>query len=245
MSILMRIVKVNNYNDMSRKAAGIIAAQIVLKPQSVIGLATGSTPLGVYNKLAELNKKGDIDFSQVTTVNLDEYKGLSPNHPQGYRYFMQEKLFSHINILQENTHLPNGLESDTAVECKRYDEVINQCGGIDMQLLGIGHNGHIGFNEPSDYFINDTNCVSLTPRTIEANQRFFNDASEVPKQAYTMGIGTIIRARRIVMVVSGSDKAEIVKKAFTGPISPRIPASILQLHGDFILVGDSEALSLI
>ena len=241
----MQIIKAKNYDDAGAKAAEIIAAQIVLKPRSVLGLATGATSVGIYRRLVELYKNKELDFSEITTFNLDEYIGLSAEDTQSYRYFMQENFFRHINILQENTHLPNGLENDAVTECMRYENLIQKNGGIDLQLLGIGHNGHIGFNEPSGCFVNNTNLVCLAQRTIEANRIFFDSEKEVPRRAYTMGIGTIMRARRIVMVVSGRDKADIIKRAFTGHILPEVPASVLQFHSDFTLVGDDEALSLL
>ena len=230
---------------MSRKAANIISAQVILKPDCVLGLATGSTPVGAYRQLIEWCRKGDLDFSQVKTVNLDEYKGLGPEDPQSYRFFMNQNLFSHINIPMENTHVPEGLETDSRKACRAYNEIISSLGGVDLQLLGIGHDGHIGFNEPGAAFELETHCVSLTPLTIEANKRFFEKAGDVPRQAYTMGIKNIMHARKILLVVSGQDKAEILKKAVQGPITPEVPASILQLHQDMTLVADEAALSLL
>lgn len=241
----MRIYKADNYADLSRKAANILSAQIILKPNSVMGLATGSSPIGVYKQLIEWFKKGDLDFSEVTTINLDEYRGIVPDNEQSYRYFMDHQLFRHINIRPENTYLPNGLEPDAEKECARYDGIIQACGGIDMQLLGVGHNGHIGFNEPGGSFERGTHCVSLTDRTIDANQRFFASREDVPKQAYTMGIKTIMQAHRVVVVVSGMDKAQIIRQSFRGPVTPEVPASVLQLHNNVTLVGDKEALSLL
>ena len=238
----MKTHKAENYEAMSREAAKIIAAQIVMKPDSVLGLATGSTPLGLYARLADWCDAGDLDFSETHTVNLDEYQGLAPAHPQSYRCFMNENLFSKINIRAENTHVPNGLAADPAAECLRYEALIRSLGGIDLQLLGIGHDGHIGFNEPGEAFANGTNLTTLDERTIEANKRFFASAADVPRRAYTMGIGTIMRARRILVVVSGADKAEIARKAFRGPVCPAVPASILQLHGAVTLIGDEAAL---
>ena len=232
----MRIIEAKSYEDMSRKAAGIIAAQIILKPQSVIGLATGSTPIGAYNRLAELNKKGDLDFSQARTVNLDEYCGLDGSHEQSYRYFMDKQLFSKINISTDNTHVPNGTAKNLQAECADYDALIESMGGIDLQLLGIGHNGHIGFNEPSNVFTGATNIVKLKQSTINANARFFESANDVPSQAITMGIKSIMLARKILLVASGTDKQEILEQALYGPITPEIPASILQLHPDLTVV---------
>ena len=228
---------------MSRKAANIISAQVIMKPDCVLGLATGSTPIGLYQQLVAWYEKGDLDFSEVRTVNLDEYKGLSRENDQSYYYFMHHNLFDHVNLPAENSHLPNGMEPDSDRECRRYSELIRSMGGVDLQLLGIGHNGHIGFNEPGDAFDNDVHCVNLTQSTIEANKRFFASADDVPKQAYTMGIKTIMQAKKILIVASGEDKADIVRAAFFGPITPKVPASVLQLHNDVTLVADEAALS--
>ncbi len=238
----MRIYRAKDYADMSRKAANIVSAQVIMKPDCVLGLATGSTPIGLYKQLVEWYQKGDLDFSEVRTVNLDEYKGLSRDNDQSYYYFMHAQLFDHVNIPVENTHLPNGMEMDSEKECARYSKLIRSMGGIDLQLLGIGHNGHIGFNEPEEAFETDVHCVDLTKSTIEANKRFFASADEVPKQAYTMGIKTIMQAKKILIVASGEDKAEIVHDAFFGPITPKVPASVLQLHNDVTLVADEAAL---
>lgn len=239
----MKLIVTKDYDDMSRKAANILSAQVILKPSSVLGLATGSSPIGCYEKLVEWYQKGDIDFSSVQTVNLDEYRGLAKDNDQSYYYFMNQHLFQHININLENTHVPNGLESDTDKECSRYNEVIEQMGGIDMQLLGLGFNGHIGFNEPSSTFIKGTHCVTLAQRTIDANARFFETLEQVPKQAYTMGIGHIMSAKKILLVVSGKDKAEILNEVLHGPITPAVPATILQFHPDVTIVADDAALS--
>ncbi len=228
---------------MSRKAANIISAQVIMKPDCVLGLATGSTPIGLYQQLVAWYEKGDLDFSEVRTVNLDEYKGLSRENDQSYYYFMHHNLFDHVNLPAENSHLPNGMEPDSDKECRRYSELIRSMGGVDLQLLGIGHNGHIGFNEPGDAFDNDVHCVDLTQSTNEANKRFFASADDVPKQAYTMGIKTIMQAKKILIVASGEDKAAIVRDAFFGPITPKVPASVLQLHNDVTLVADEAALS--
>lgn len=241
----MRIYKATDYKDMSRKAANIISAQIILKPDCVLGLATGSTPVGIYKQLIEWYNKGDLDFSAVKSVNLDEYKGLSPDNEQSYHYFMKENLFKHVNIDEKNTYLPDGLEQDSDKECDRFNEVIETLGGIDLQLLGLGHNGHIGFNEPSDAFEKGTHCVALTQSTIEANSRLFKAGETVPSHAYTMGIRTIMLAKKILLVVSGREKAEILSKALTGPITPSVPASILQMHSDFTVVADAEAAALL
>ena len=239
----MQIYKSTDYKDMSRKAANIISAQVIMKPNCVLGLATGSTPIGTYQQLIEWYKKGDLDFSDVTTVNLDEYKGLPRTNDQSYYYFMHQNLFDQVNINPENTHLPNGMEPNSEKECARYESLIHSLGGVDLQLLGLGHNGHIGFNEPGEAFEKETHCVDLQERTIEANKRFFASADDVPKQAYTMGIKTIMQAKKILVIVSGEDKADIVAKAFFGPVTPAVPASILQMHNDVTLVGDEAALS--
>ena len=240
----MIIYKVKDYEEMSRKAANIIAAQVITKPDCILGLATGSSPVGTYQNLIAGYEKGDLDFSNVKTINLDEYKGLSPENDQSYRYFMNTNLFDHINIDKNNTHVPNGLEADSEKACSEYNEIIAQSGGIDLQLLGLGPNGHIGFNEPDSVFIPGTHCVDLTESTIEANKRFFESADDVPRQAYTMGNQNIMSAKKIVVVVSGANKAESLAKAINGPIDPQVPASILQLHNDVIIVADEAALSM-
>ena len=242
----MKIIRAKDYQDMSRKAANIISAQVIMKPDCVLGLATGGTPVGTYAQLVDWYNKGDLDFSEVTTVNLDEYRGLPKEHPQSYWYFMNENLFSKVNIDPAKTNLPDGTNLDTAAECARYNGIIHKLGGIDLQLLGIGTNGHIGFNEPGEAFELETHCIDLAPTTIEANKRFF-DGNEalVPKQAYTMGIKTIMQARKVLVVANGKAKAQAVKDAVTGPVTPACPGSILQLHPDCILVADEEALSLL
>lgn len=239
----MKIYKAKDYKDMSRKAANIISAQVIMKPNCVLGLATGSTPIGTYDQLVEWYNKGDLDFSEVTTVNLDEYKGLPRMNDQSYYYFMHQHLFDRVNIDPERTNVPNGMEPDAEKECGRYEELIRSLGGVDLQLLGLGHNGHIGFNEPGEAFEKETHCVDLTESTIEANKRFFASADDVPKQAYTMGIKTIMQAKKILIVVNGENKADIVERAFFGPVTPEVPASILQLHNDVTLVGDEAALA--
>ncbi len=241
----MRIISTKDYATASRQVANVISAQVILKPDSVLGLATGSSPVGAYQQLIEWNKKGDVDFSKVRTVNLDEYVGLGAADSQSYVRFMRENFFDHINIAPQNTHLPNGLEKDAAKQCAEYDAIIRSLGGVDLQLLGIGHNGHIGFNEPSDVFVKGTHCVDLTQNTIDANARFFEDETQVPRQAYTMGVLDIMQAKRVVMIVTGKAKAQILYDAVCGPVTPQVPASIMQLHPDFILVADEEALSLI
>lgn len=239
----MRVYCAADYYHVSRVAANIISAQVIMKPDCVLGLATGSTPIGTYEQLIRWYEKGDLDFSQVHSINLDEYRGLSPENDQSYRYFMNRHLFDSINIDKKNTFVPNGMEEDREKACREYDEIIRSHGGIDMQILGLGHNGHIGFNEPGSAFGKETHCVKLTESTISANARFFASIDDVPKEAYTMGIKSIMQAKKIVVIVSGESKNEIVKRAFTGPITPEVPASVLQLHNDVILVGDEAALS--
>ena len=239
----MRVLKTADYNEMSRKAANIIAAQVITKPVCVLGLATGSSPIGTYKELIRMYENGDLDFSQVKSVNLDEYKGLPRENDQSYYYFMHKHLFDRVNIKLENTNVPDGTQEDAAKECARYEALIESMGGVDIQLLGLGHNGHIGFNEPAADFAVTTHCVDLTESTIEANKRFFESADDVPRQAYTMGIGTIMKAKKILLVVNGEEKADIVAKAFFGPVTPEVPASILQLHRDVTIVADKAALS--
>ena len=205
----MKIIRAKDYNDMSRKAANIISAQVILKPESVLGLATGSSPIGIYEQLIKWYHKGDVDFGACTTFNLDEYRGLTPDHDQSYHYFMHKNFFDAVNVPNERINLPDGAQLDAERECRRYDAAIRAAGGIDLQLLGMGLNGHIGFNEPN-----------------------------------TMGVQTIMLARRIVLVVSGENKAKTVREAFFGPVTPRVPASILQLHTDVSIVADEAALSL-
>ena len=199
----MRIYREKDYEAMSLRAAQVMAAEIIHRPDCVLGLATGSTPIGMYKRLIELNKEGKLSFKEVRTVNLDEYKGLAPEHDQGYRYFMQKQLFDHVDILPENTRVPDGLASDPDGECTGYDAYIRSLGGIDLQLLGVGHNGHIGFNEPGDVFVKPTHVVDLTERTIDANARFFATRDDVPNQAFTMGIGPIMAAKKILIRASG------------------------------------------
>lgn len=241
----MKIYRAKDYNDMSRKAANIISAQVIMKPNAVLGLATGSTPLGIYSQLIEWYKKGDIDFSEVTSINLDEYKGLAKDNPQSYYYFMCENFFNHINIDKKNVNIPDGMQENSDIECERYNRIIHGAGGIDMQLLGIGGNGHIGFNEPGCAFETETHCVKLTESTIRANSRFFKSSDEVPKEAYTMGIKSIMQARKILLVASGENKAKAIYEAICGPVSPKNQASILQMHNDVTIVADEAALSLI
>lgn len=232
----MKFITVDTYEKLSRQAANIISAQVILKPDSVLGLATGSSPLGTYKQLIEWYEKGDIDFSKVTSVNLDEYVGLDGINEQSYRYFMNKNFFEHINIDLGNTFVPNGCAVDLAGEGKRYDEHIAELGGIDLQLLGIGLDGHIGFNEPDKYFVKSTHVVDLHESTIKANSRFFASEDEVPKKAITMGMVSIMQAKKILLIATGKEKRDILEKAFYGPITPEIPASILQLHPDITVI---------
>ena len=232
----MKFITVDTYEKLSRQAANIISAQVILKPDSVLGLATGSSPLGTYKQLIKWYEKGDIDFSNVITVNLDEYIGLNGENTQSYRYFMNENFFHHINIDINNTFVPNGCADNLDLEGKKYDEHIRDIGGIDLHLLGIGHDGHIGFNEPDKYFVKSTHIVDLHESTIKANSRFFSKIDEVPKRAITMGMVSIMQAKKILLIASGSEKRDILEKAFYGPITPEIPASILQLHPDITVI---------
>ena len=240
----MRVIKAKDYREMSRAAANIISAQILLKPDCVLGLATGSSPVGTYEQLIEWYKKGDLDFSLVTTVDLDEYVGLAPDHDQSYYYFMHHNLFDSVNLRPGSTNLPDGCAADMDAECIRYDTLLRTL-GVDLQLLGLGNNGHIGFNEPDKEFSKGTHIVTLTESTLEANKRFFASIDDVPKTAISMGTYDIMQAKRILMVASGKAKAEAVKAMLTGPITPQMPASILQFHRNFTLVADEEALSLL
>jgi len=239
----MKIYKVKDYRHMCRQAASILSAQVIMKPDCVLGLATGSTPQGIYSWLAEWYSNGDLDFANVRSVNLDEYKGLAKDDPQSYYRYMHENLFCHVNIGSANTHIPDGLAADPQRECARYNQVIAGLGGIDMQLLGLGENGHIGFNEPGEAFEKETHLVALAESTIQANARFFPAADNVPRYAYTMGIKSIMLARKILVVAGGAKKADALYKALHGPITPALPASILQLHSDVTVVADEDALS--
>lgn len=232
----MKFITVDTYEKLSRQAANIISAQVILKPDSVLGLATGSSPLGTYKQLIEWYKKGDIDFSKVTSVNLDEYVGLDGSNDQSYRYFMNKNFFEHINIDINNAFVPNGCAVDLEDEGKRYDKRIEELGGIDLQLLGIGLDGHIGFNEPDEYFVKNTHVVDLHESTIKANSRFFACEDDVPKKAITMGMISIMQAKKILLIASSKEKRDILEKAFFGPITPKIPASILQLHPDITII---------
>lgn len=239
----MRVIHARDYADMSRKAANIISAQVILKPNCVLGLATGTTPIGAYQQLVAWHKRGDCDFSKVSTYNLDEYRGLTHDDEQSYHHFMSERLFKDINIDPKNTHVPDGSNLDAACACADYDRLVAAAGYPDLQLLGIGKNGHIGFNEPDDHFSKGTHCVDLTESTIKANSRLFARESDVPRQAYTMGVQTIMYARQILVVASGEGKAQAVHDMCLGPVTPRCPASILQLHVNCVVVADDAALS--
>lgn len=232
----MKFITVDSYEKLSRQAANIISAQVIIKPDSVLGLATGSSPLGTYRQLIDWYEKGDIDFSECISVNLDEYVGLGGENDQSYRYFMNHNFFHAINIKPENTFVPNGCAEDLTAECEKYDARIADLGGIDLQLLGIGLDGHIGFNEPDDYFVKNTHVVELHESTIKANSRFFENEAEVPRKAVTMGMVSIMQAKKILLIASGKNKRDIVEKAFFGPITPKIPASILQLHPDITVI---------
>ena len=232
----MRVIETKSYAELSRKAANLISAQVLSKPDSVLGLATGSTPIGTYKQLIEWYEKGDLDFSEVKSINLDEYVGLTGDHDQSYRYFMNTNLFNHVNIDKAKTNVPSGVAEDLEAECARYDALIESMGGIDLQLLGIGHNGHIGFNEPADSFVAPTHVVELGETTINANARFFSSADEVPKKAVTMGIKAIMQAKKVLLIANGPDKKAIVEKALYGPVTPEVPASILQFHPDLTVV---------
>jgi len=236
----MEIIAAENYEELSKYGASIIAKEIKSNPNTVLGLATGSTPIGAYRELVRMYREEALDFSSVSTFNLDEYYGLAPNHEQSYAYFMKNNLFHHVNIELKNTHIPNGIAENILEECQKYDDLIEEKGGIDLQLLGIGANGHIGFNEPSEELLIGTHFVDLAENTMKANSRFFNSIEEVPKQAVTMGIGSIMKAKKILLLACGENKAEIISKIINGKCSTRIPASILQVHPHVTIVVDRE-----
>ena len=238
----MKIIKAKDYDEMSRKAANLIAAQIYVKPNCVLGLATGSTPIGTYKELVAKYEVGDLDFSEVTTVNLDEYKGITKENDQSYYYFMNDNLFSHVNINKERTFLPDGTEPDSDKACNAYNEIIHSVGGQDLQLLGLGHNGHIGFNEPDSTLFAYTHVTGLTQNTIEANSRFFDSIDEVPTKALTMGVATILKSKRIILLASGANKADAVRALTSGIIDPMCPASLLAAHNDVTIIADKAAL---
>lgn len=241
----MNIIITKSYEEMSRKAANFIVSQVTLKPDSVLGLATGSTPIKTYEYIREKYQDDAVDFEETVTFNLDEYIGLGKDDPQSYRYFMDQHLFNHINIKEENIFIPNGLAEEINMECIRYEEEIRKHGGIDLQLLGIGRNGHIGFNEPNVNFEARTHKVSLDEDTIHANARFFDSATEVPTEAISMGIKTIMMSKKILLLASGENKAEAINALVNGPITPKLPASILQLHQDVTLILDESASSIL
>ena len=241
----MRLMITESYEELSKAAAEEFAKVIKEKPNAVLGLATGGSPVGMYKELIKMYQKNELDFSKVTTVNLDEYIGLNPEHNQSYRYFMNENLFNHININIANTFVPNGLADNLEVECKEYDKKIMELGGIDIQLLGVGNNGHIAFNEPDEQLSAGTHVISLTENTIEANSRFFENINDVPKKAITMGLGGIMKAKKIILIASGESKAEAIKGLFSGKITTDNPASMLQMHRDVTVIVDKEAAKLI
>lgn len=235
----MRVITCKNYDEMSARAAEFVAAQITLKPDSVLGLPTGSTPIGMYERLTAMN----LDFSEVTTFNLDEYYPISRTNNQSYYYFMNEHLYSKVNLKPENIYIPNGETDDPKAECKRYEQEIKLHGGLDMQVLGIGQNGHIGFNEPSDALNAFTHVTGLTQSTIEANARFFESKEDVPTRALTMGVSTIMHARRILLLASGKEKAKVVNALLGSFIDPEIPATILSAHLDVTVIADEAAIN--
>lgn len=241
----MRIIVVDNYEEMSKRAALMIASQVTLKPDSVLGLATGDTPSGMYKELIKLYNKKEVDFKEVRTFNLDEYYGLNPENSQSYYKYMMNNLFNSINIITENINMPDGMAKDVNDFCVLYEKKIKTLGGIDMQVLGIGGNGHIGFNEPNVNFEAQTHLVNLDEQTIEANSRFFKSIEDVPVQAISMGIKTIMNSKKIILLANGLNKAEAIEKAVKGKINPSIPASILQLHNDVTIIIDKEAASLL
>ncbi|NLY85679.1 MAG: glucosamine-6-phosphate deaminase [Tissierellia bacterium] len=238
----MKIFVEKDYEAMSKKAAEIFIEAIKEKPNIILGLATGSTPIGLYKELIRAHKEEGLDFSKVTTFNLDEYIGLSPDHPSSYEYFMREELFNHINIPRENIHIPDGLAENIEEYCKKYEEMIDKAGGIDIQLLGVGENGHIAFNEPDESLSLGTTIVELTENTIEVNSRFFQSVEEVPRTAISMGIGSILKAKKIVLLANGKRKAPVIKKLLsTDRVSTKFPVSFLLLHPDVTVIVDEEA----
>lgn len=241
----MKIVVVKNSEEMSKKAGRLIGSQVIVKENCVLGLATGSTPIGTYQDMIAQYKEGVLDFSKVSVFNLDEYIGVTADNDQSYAYFMKENLFQHVNIDLAKTNIPSGMATDMEAECLAYEAKMKAAGGVDLQLLGIGNNGHIGFNEPDHNFSQRTHTVQLTESTIEANARFFKTKEEVPTMAVTMGIKTIMNARKVVLVATGKGKAQAIYGTVLGPIDPQVPSSILQLHKDTVLVIDEEAASLL
>lgn len=237
----MRIIVCKDYEELSKKAAKMVASVMTLKPNCILGLATGSTPVGTYQELIRLNEAGEIDFSKVTTYNLDEYYPISPENDQSYRYFMNNNLFNHVNIDKANTHVPNGMAEDAEAECRAYEEMVAATGGVDLQILGVGQNGHIGFNEPDANLIAPTHLTGLTESTISANARFFDSADDVPRQALTMGMTTIMRAKKIMVLANGKAKHAVVRAMLTDEITTEIPATLLKVHNDVVLLCDKEA----
>ena len=241
----MKLIVVNNYEELSKVAAKEFSKVIKEKENAVLGLATGGTPVGMYKELIKMYEKKELNFSKITTVNLDEYIGLNPEHNQSYRYFMNNNLFNHINIDKSNTFVPNGLAEDLEAQCKEYDQKIAELGGIDIQLLGVGNNGHIAFNEPNNELSSGTHIISLTDNTIEANARFFDNIDDVPRKAITMGVGGIMKAKKIILIASGESKAEAIKGIFSGKITTANPATMLQMHRDVTVIVDEAAAKLI
>lgn len=241
----MKLIVVNNYEELSKVAAKEFSKVIKEKENAVLGLATGGSPVGMYKELIKMYEKKELNFSKITTVNLDEYIGLNPEHNQSYRYFMNNNLFNHINIDKSNTFVPNGLAEDLEAQCKEYDQKISELGGIDIQLLGVGNNGHIAFNEPNNELSSGTHIISLTDNTIEANARFFDNIDDVPRKAITMGVGGIMKAKKIILIASGESKAEAIKGIFSGKITTANPATMLQMHRDVTVIVDEAAAKLI
>lgn len=241
----MRIIIEENYQAMSRKAALLVASQVTLKADSVLGLATGDTPLGMYQELIKMYRRGEIDFSEVVTFNLDEYYRLPVNNRQSYHYYMRNNFFDHVNLEPSAAHIPDGMAGDIMKECREYEEKIDRCGGIDLQVLGIGANGHIGFNEPGEKLNVNTNLVSLTEETIKANSRFFESPEDVPSKAVSMGVATILKAGRIILLASGRGKAEAIEKTVSGYVDTRVPSSLIQTHPEVTLIIDENAAALL
>lgn len=239
----VKVLVCDDYNTLSKKAAAILAGVVSTKPDAILGLATGSSPVGAYSQLVRMYKEGLLDFSKVRTYNLDEYYPLEPANDQSYHYFMNDNLFNHVNIDPSNVHVPDGNAADIEQAAAQYEAMLNEIGGVDIQLLGIGVNGHIGFNEPGDTFISPTHVVKLTQSTIQANSRFFDRIEDVPTQAISMGIGSIMKAKRILLIANGENKADAIQKTLEGPITPSVPASILQLHQDVTFIVDTAAAS--
>ena len=239
----VKVLVCKDYDTLSKKAAGILAGIVNVKPNAILGLATGSSPVGTYKELIKLNQEGLLDFSAVRTYNLDEYYPLDPSNDQSYHYFMNDNLFDHVNIDKNNVHVPDGNAPDMNKACESYEAMLNEVGGVDIQVLGIGGNGHIGFNEPTDTFVGPTHVVELPESTIKANSRFFEKIEDVPTKAISMGIASIMKAKKILLVANGTGKADAIAKTLEGPITPWVPASILQLHPDVTIIVDEAAAS--